>query len=1135
MAAERKVFEIDVQTGESGKRVADVDSKLTDLRAELTKAQAALKDFKAANKGNEALIQQSATFQQLEGNLKKVRSEYGRLQNEQKGIKSNTTGLTSAISNVALKFTAGIAAVGGIASALASSVQAFGESEAAAKRLEVALGGSSAALLDQSKALSQKTKFDDDAIISAQGLLAVQKLSVEQIRQLTPAIFDLATAQGIDLETATQAVATSIVNGSDKLKKYGIDLDGAAGSSERTADAVAKLTDRFAGQAEAAAQVGTGPLQVFANNLGNLQESLGGIVVGVLNPFLSALNDIANGFITVADAVNDVLDPSKAFNEELNTQRDSVRAVYTEGSTLVTRYEELASKTNRSKEEQTELNGAMTRLSELFPGVVTGWNNVNQVVGINTEKVKENLTALVQQMRALNGQEIQQLKTALKEFQNTGVVDLPQLGLVSNASGASAKATQDVLANMESIRKGGKALNKETSAQIERLDANGNAIRETYVLVNDQFVKLVKGQNNVRELLKDPSQDFAANEQAVRNYAARTLDVESKLNARIKELNGESLAEQVANDAKVKKEKEAALANALANGTATIEQLQTARDAKINERGPKTEAPATEKQKELDAEIAGYDKRIAALNKSNDTTTSSNRTAAKTDKETYDQKIVDLQADTQKELSIINSREQAMLITEDQAQQQRLKLTADNAQKMVDLKTELSSKGGFTVDELADLSKMQVNADQALAQYDAFNQQLADRKAQAESIVKFQLDQLDIQTKLDTDLAAFDQYAAQQDALDAQSGISETERTAKQKERANERLKIQSEGNAALLNGQLEFVQAQIRVIQTIIASGQPLNEAQQKELDGLLAKATALKVQVKQAMDAATTTDEPTKPSFLSGLFNITEEQAKLLADKAIGLATDIANSVVAIQRQAAQQQLEDATNSANSQYQVGLDALKSQQEAGLLTNAEFEVRREALETKKNAKILAAKQKAFKQNQKAALAEIAINTAVAVTSALRSGVTPFDRIAGVAFAVAEGTLQAVMVKQQQPPQFRMGGQLPGDVLRGPSHEQGGVPVFGQGGNLIAEAEGGEFISSRATTSRFLPVLQAMNNVGNSGSRTARVAAFEGTTESRSALNKQSPTEIRAFVVESDITTSQKRISRMQQRAEIGE
>ncbi len=91
-------------------------------------------------------------------------------------------------------------------------------------------------------------------------------------------------------------------------------------------------------------------------------------------------------------------------------------------------------------------------------------------------------------------------------------------------------------------------------------------------------------------------------------------------------------------------------------------------------------------------------------------------------------------------------------------------------------------------------------------------------------------------------------------------------------------------------------------------------------------------------------------------------------------------------------------------------------------------------------------KKDAARKQQKSGVTQAVINPAKAVTSALNT--QPFLPagliMAGI--ATAQGAAQIKMIRSQK---FAKGG-----ILNGPSHAQGGIPMFSKGGAFYGEAEG---------------------------------------------------------------------------------
>ena len=157
-------------------------------------------------------------------------------------------------------------------------VSAYDQSAQAAVKLKTALGYTSQALLDQAAALQKKSRFDDDAIIAAQGALAIYGLTEAQIKKVTPAILDMAAATGTDLTTAAEKVGKSIGTSTNALAREGIAIDDSTSKSERLDQALTGLTRKFEGQARAMSEVGTGPAVVLKNAFGDVMEEIGKVI-----------------------------------------------------------------------------------------------------------------------------------------------------------------------------------------------------------------------------------------------------------------------------------------------------------------------------------------------------------------------------------------------------------------------------------------------------------------------------------------------------------------------------------------------------------------------------------------------------------------------------------------------------------------------------------------------------------------------------------------------------------------------------------------------------------------------------------------------------------------------------------------
>ena len=149
------------------------------------------------------------------------------------------------------------------------------EQEKAEKKLEVALGRTSTALLNQASALQQVTTFGDESIIGVQALIASFTDDEEAIKKATKATLDLAAAKGMDLSSAADLVSKTLGSSTNSLSRYGIKVEGAVGSTRRLDSLTGNIAKLFGGQAKASAETLGGAIEQMSNAFGDANEAVG--------------------------------------------------------------------------------------------------------------------------------------------------------------------------------------------------------------------------------------------------------------------------------------------------------------------------------------------------------------------------------------------------------------------------------------------------------------------------------------------------------------------------------------------------------------------------------------------------------------------------------------------------------------------------------------------------------------------------------------------------------------------------------------------------------------------------------------------------------------------------------------------
>lgn len=220
----------------------------------------------------------------------------------------------------------------GLISAISTSTELAGIQEQAEKRLEVALGRTSTALLNQASALQKVTTFGDESIIGVQASIAAFVDSEEAIKKATAATLDIAVAMGMDLQAAGDLVAKTLGSSTNAMSRYGIEVTGAVGSTERLESLTNNVAELFGGQASAQAETYAGSVQQLKNELGDMAEGIGRLLIPAfetLAPHIKGMIRFYSDLFNIQEKVNS-RSSQKSF-EQMNSlikfQRDRLEGL----------------------------------------------------------------------------------------------------------------------------------------------------------------------------------------------------------------------------------------------------------------------------------------------------------------------------------------------------------------------------------------------------------------------------------------------------------------------------------------------------------------------------------------------------------------------------------------------------------------------------------------------------------------------------------------------------------------------------------------------------------------------------------------------------------------------------------------
>ena len=256
-------------------------------------------------------------LRKVNSEIKKTTKELSHLENlPPKGFISRMNQMAESITGFSLK-DIGIAMFAGEAlSFLKESTKMYDEGAKNQAQMVASITSTGGAanrtmqqLNDQASEMMGKTIFDDDVINKAQSvLLTFTNIKDTIFDQAIPAIADLATKMGTDLNSATLQVGKALndpVKGVTALRREGVQLtEEQEANIKKLVDAgkiheaqliiLKELQTEFGGSAEAAAKVGLGPIQQLANIWDDFRKKVGGMVLEIVNKVIPTLKGMAS-------------------------------------------------------------------------------------------------------------------------------------------------------------------------------------------------------------------------------------------------------------------------------------------------------------------------------------------------------------------------------------------------------------------------------------------------------------------------------------------------------------------------------------------------------------------------------------------------------------------------------------------------------------------------------------------------------------------------------------------------------------------------------------------------------------------------------------------------------------------------
>jgi hypothetical protein len=223
----------------------------------------------------------------VEKDIKKLQTDLEKTKKPAKALRVNFLALGAAVTAIGLS--------------VKKVTALFGQQEKAQRTLAAAMKQAGTFTekafqenLKYASSLQKMTTFGDEAILGVQKLLTNFGIEGEELKKLTRATLDLAAAKGMDLKSAADLVAKSVGSSTNALSRYGIEVKGAVGSTERAQMAVQNITKLFGGAAAAEADTFSGKIEQMKNRLGDIGENIGSLIVPVITKIIDLFSKFSS-------------------------------------------------------------------------------------------------------------------------------------------------------------------------------------------------------------------------------------------------------------------------------------------------------------------------------------------------------------------------------------------------------------------------------------------------------------------------------------------------------------------------------------------------------------------------------------------------------------------------------------------------------------------------------------------------------------------------------------------------------------------------------------------------------------------------------------------------------------------------
>ena len=297
-----------------------------------------------------------------------------------------------------------------------------------------------AAARENAAAMGLTTQQYVSAAAAIGDLLIPMGFQREEAANMSTALVDLSGAlsewTGGQIQSAdvSRILSKALLGEREELKQLGISIQEADVKARLAEKGLSKLTGTLLQQAKATATLelitekSVDAQTAYANNADTLVRKQAEVsakfsevsekLATALIPVFDRLIDVASGVADVINVVTDTVvklsDPIKNATSAFDEQSRRVSELETELNPLLSRYEELTEKSDKTKTEQDELAKIIQRIGILTPTAVTEIDKYGRALSINASASREFLAAEKARLQFVNQEAIADLEKQIE-------------------------------------------------------------------------------------------------------------------------------------------------------------------------------------------------------------------------------------------------------------------------------------------------------------------------------------------------------------------------------------------------------------------------------------------------------------------------------------------------------------------------------------------------------------------------------------------------------------------------------------------------------------------------------------------------------------------------------------------------